>query len=97
VDLRAQAAAGAVKGLIFRPPFLAPAACWWARIDLAVPAFGYKNHVAIDRRHGLIRGWTASHAAAHDGARLAEVVDADSTAALTVLCNLARCAAGKCM
>src|ERR1700712_1757859 len=26
--------------------------------DLAVPAFGYKNHVSIDRRHGLIRGWT---------------------------------------
>jgi IS5 family transposase len=41
-----------------------------------VPAFGYKNHVSIDRRHGLIRGWTASHAAAHDGARLEEVLDA---------------------
>ncbi len=50
------------------------------QVDLAAPAFGYKNHVAIDRRHGLIRGWTASHAAAHDGARLAEVVDADNTA-----------------
>jgi len=35
---------------------------------------------AIDRRHGLIRGWTASHAAAHDGARLAELVDAGNTA-----------------
>jgi IS5 family transposase len=51
------------------------------QVDLAVPAFGYKNHVAIDRRHGLIRGWTASHAVAHDGTRLAEVVDADNTAA----------------
>jgi IS5 family transposase len=50
------------------------------QVDLAVPAFGYKNHVAIDRRHGLIRGWTASHAAAHDGARLSEVIDADNTA-----------------
>ena len=50
-------------------------------VDLAVPAFGDKNHVAIDRRHGLTRGWTASYAAAHDGARLAEVVDADNTAA----------------
>ena len=50
------------------------------QVDLAVPAFGYKNHVAIDRRHGLIRGWTVSHAAAHDGARLAEVVDARNTA-----------------
>ena len=50
------------------------------QVDRAVPAFGYKNHVAIDRRHGLIRGRTACHAAAHDGARLAEVVDADNTA-----------------
>jgi IS5 family transposase len=48
--------------------------------DLAVPCFGDKNHVAIDRRHGLIRGWAATHAAAHDGARLAEVLDADNTA-----------------
>ena len=40
------------------------------RIDLAVPAFGYKSHVAIDRRHGLIRTWRATHAARHDGAQL---------------------------
>ena len=39
-------------------------------VDLAIPAFGYKNHVAIDRGFGLIRNWTATHAAAHDGARL---------------------------
>lgn len=25
--------------------------------DIAIPAFGYKNHAAIDRRHGFIRGW----------------------------------------
>lgn len=51
------------------------------QVDLAVPAFGYKNHVAVDRRYGLIRGWTASHAAIHDGARLAQVVGVDNTAA----------------
>ena len=50
------------------------------QVDLAVPAFGYKNHVSIDRRHGLIRGWTSTHAAAHDGARLEEVLDAGNTA-----------------
>ena len=50
------------------------------QVDLAVPAFGYKNHVSVDRRHSLIRGWTASHAAAHDGARLEEVLDGDNTA-----------------
>lgn len=32
------------------------------QIDLAVPAFGYKNQVSIDRRHGLIRRWTAEGA-----------------------------------
>jgi hypothetical protein len=26
-------------------------------VDLAIPAFGYKNHVSIDRHHGLIRLW----------------------------------------
>jgi len=28
------------------------------RVDLAIPAFGYKNHIGIDCRHGLIRRWT---------------------------------------
>jgi len=50
------------------------------QVDLAIPAFGYKNHVSIDRQHGLIRGWTTTHAAAHDGARLEEVLDATNTA-----------------
>lgn len=44
------------------------------QVDIAVPAFGYKNHISIDRRHGLIRRWTTSDAAAHDGARLAAVL-----------------------
>jgi IS5 family transposase len=44
-------------------------------VDLAIPAFGYKNHMSIDRAHGLIRKWTATHAAAHDGARLEDVLD----------------------
>jgi len=37
-------------------------------VDLAIPAFGYKNHVSIDRQHGLICLWTATDAAAFDGA-----------------------------
>ena len=44
------------------------------RIDIAVPSFGYKNHIAIDRRHGLIRTWTATHAARHDGAQLPNLI-----------------------
>ena len=50
------------------------------KVDLAIPAFGYKNHVSIDRRHGLIRKWTASDAAAFDGARLADLLDKENTA-----------------
>lgn len=41
-------------------------------IDIAIPVFGYKNHVSIDRRHGLIRKHLTTDAAAHDGARLRE-------------------------
>ena len=49
-------------------------------VDLAIPAFGYKNHVSIDRGFGLVRQWTTTHAAAHDGARLEEVLDCTNTA-----------------
>jgi transposase, IS5 family len=49
-------------------------------VDLAIPAFGYKNHVSIDRGFGLIRKWTTTHAAAHDGARLEDVLDRTNTA-----------------
>jgi IS5 family transposase len=48
--------------------------------DLAVPAFGYKNHVSIDRRHRLIRRWITTDAAAHEGARLGDLIDPDNTA-----------------
>ena len=48
--------------------------------DLAIPAFGYKNHISTDKRHGLIRKWTVTDAAAHDGARLPELLDKNNTA-----------------
>ena len=32
-----------------------PAADGKPQIDIAVPAFGYKSHISIDRRHGIIR------------------------------------------
>jgi transposase, IS5 family len=50
------------------------------QVDLAIPAFGYKNHIAVDRAHGLIRKWAATHAAAHDGARLEDLLDRGNTA-----------------
>jgi IS5 family transposase len=49
------------------------------RVDIAVPSFGYKNHVAIDREHGLIRGWSVTAANAHDGAQLMGVLDKSNT------------------
>ena len=39
-------------------------------VDLAIPMFGYKNHIGIDKAHGLIRTWGAATANVHDGARL---------------------------
>lgn len=43
-----------------------------AATDFAIPAFGYKNHISIDRRFRLLRRWKATDASAHDGARLRE-------------------------
>jgi hypothetical protein len=47
--------------------------------DIAVPAFGYKNHASIDRRHGFIRGWTVTGASAYDGAQFRTVLDKNNT------------------
>jgi transposase, IS5 family len=47
--------------------------------DIAIPAFGYKNHASIDRRHGFIRGWNVTSAAAYDGAQLRNVLDKGNT------------------
>ena len=48
--------------------------------DIAIPAFGYKNHAAMDRYCGFIRGWTVTAASAHDGAQLRHVVSRSNTA-----------------
>ena len=48
-------------------------------VDLAIPVFGYKNHIGIDKAHGLIRTWDASAANAHDGARLPDLVSKANT------------------
>ena len=49
-------------------------------VDLAIPMFGYKNLIGIDRAHGLIRTWDASAANAHDGARLPALISPGNTA-----------------
>jgi Transposase DDE domain len=50
------------------------------QIEIAVPVFGYKNHVGIDREHGFLRRYSVTHAAAHDGGQLGAVLDRDNTA-----------------
>lgn len=51
------------------------------RPDIAIPIFGYKAHISIDRRHGVIRRRITTDAAAHDGARLREgLIDPNNTA-----------------
>jgi IS5 family transposase len=50
-------------------------------VDIAIPTFGYQNHVAIDRGFGFIRKWSATDAAAYEGARLREgLLDKTNTA-----------------
>lgn len=50
-------------------------------VDIAIPTFGYKSHISIDRAHGIIRRGLTTDAAAHDGARLREgLIDPENTA-----------------
>lgn len=39
-------------------------------VDIAIPVYGYKSHISIDRMHGLIRRQTVTDAACHDGGQL---------------------------
>ena len=49
--------------------------------DLAIPFFGYKSHVSIDRKFRFIRKWKTMDAAASDGTRLREgLLDKTNTA-----------------
>jgi IS5 family transposase len=49
-------------------------------IQIAVPVFGYKSHIGIDRRHGLIRRWAVTDAAQHDSRSFAGLLDLENTA-----------------
>jgi IS5 family transposase len=48
-----------------------------AQIDIAIPSFGYKNHVAIDQSFGFIRKAVVTHGSRHYGSQLREVVTAN--------------------
>ena len=51
-------------------------------VDLAIPVFGYQNHISIDCGFGFIRKWAATDAAAYEGVRLREgLLDKTNTSA----------------
>jgi IS5 family transposase len=49
-------------------------------LQIAVPIFGYKSHIGIDRRHGLIRRWMVTDAAQHDSRSFPTLLDPENTA-----------------
>ena len=49
-------------------------------VEIAVPQYGYKNHISMDRRFGLIRKWAITDAAAYDGKQLRHLLDKDNLA-----------------
>jgi len=50
------------------------------QVEIAVPMFGYKNHIGVDCEHGFLRRYTVTHAARYDGSQLGAVLDRDNTA-----------------
>jgi IS5 family transposase len=48
--------------------------------QIALPVFGYKSHISIDRRFGFIRTGMVTSAADADGRQLRHVVSKDNTA-----------------
>lgn len=49
-------------------------------IDIAIPYFGYKNHISTDKHHGLIRRYEVSAANLYDGHVFESLLDPDNTA-----------------
>lgn len=62
------------RGRKAKPPEGAPRQ---AAAEIAVPMFGYKNHLGVDCQHGFIRRFVVTDAARHDGAQLSAVLDRD--------------------
>jgi len=46
---------------------------------IAIPVFGYKSHISIDRRYGFIRSMAVTSASAADGRMLRQVISTDNT------------------
>ena len=48
-------------------------------IDLAIPSFGYKNHISTDKRYGFIRKFHVTDASRYDGKVLHQLLDKENT------------------
>ena len=51
-----------------------------AHAHIAIPVFGYKNHIVIYRAYGFIRSSSVTDAALHDGKMLRQLVTGDNLA-----------------
>lgn len=51
-------------------------------VDIAIPFFGYKNHISTDKRYGFIRKYQVTDASHYDGKVLKGVLDKNNTARL---------------
>lgn len=49
-------------------------------VDIAIPLFGYKNHISTDKRYGFIRKYQVTDASCYDGKVLPEILDKANTA-----------------
>lgn len=49
--------------------------------EIAIPVFGYKSHIAIDRAFGFIRNWAVTSASHADGKMLRRLVTTDNLSA----------------
>ena len=47
------------------------------QVDIAIPHFGYKSHIMIDRKNGFIRAFKVTDASRHDGTQLTDLVRTD--------------------
>tara|TARA_R110002124_G_scaffold274973_1_gene445111 strand:+ start:11309 stop:11551 length:243 start_codon:yes stop_codon:yes gene_type:complete len=45
---------------------------------IAIPVFGYRNHISIDRRSGFIRAAAVTSASHPDGRMLRQVIDREN-------------------
>lgn len=48
-------------------------------IDLAIPSFGYKNHISTDKRYSFIRKFHVTDASRYDGKVLHQLLDKENT------------------